>query len=319
MAVKYSNNHDMSDMKAAFNAAMMEIAEEDKRVVYLDSDLVMPNGMVPFQKKFPDRTIDCGIMEQNMNGLAAGVSARGLIPFTHTFACFVGRKTLDQIYLSSGFGELNVKFVGSDPGVDAMYNGASHMALEDMGILMNVPNLTLVEPSDKVMMNKIVHQIKDTYGIHYLRMNRKQAANLYADDMEFEIGKGIVYQDGDDVTIIASGREVYEAIKAAEMLKEEGISARVVDMFTWQPIDEELIIESAKKTGAVVVAENHRMTTGLAAQVALVLGANCPVPFGQIGIGKRYGEVGTLDYLMEVFKIRDVDIAAKVKEVVARK
>lgn len=314
-----AKNAEKVDMRKAYGPTLIELAKKDPRVVALDADLVVPIGMGGFQKEFPDRMIDCGVMEGNMAGVAAGMSARGCIPFVHTFACFQARKCLDQMYLTAGFGDLNVKFVGSDPGVLALYNGASHMALEDMGILMNVPNMTLMEITDTVMCKSIVEQIKDIYGLHYLRLNRKNATTIYDPATKFEIGKGLVLEEGSDVTIIASGIEVEESLAAAEMLRAEGISARVVDMFTWKPIDEELIIESAEKTGAVVVAENHRIATGLGSAVANVLLEKKPVPFGRIGIGNVYGEVGTQDYLMEKFHLTRSDIALKVKEVISKK
>lgn len=307
------------EMRKVYAQTMIEMAKEDERVVALDCDLASPIGMVGFGEELPGRLINCGIMEGNMAGVAAGMSARGCIPFAHTFACFQSRKCLDQLFLSAGFAELNVKMVGSDPGILAMYNGASHMALEDMGILINIPNMTLVEPSDPVMLKALLRQIKDTYGLHYIRMNRKVANTIYDESTVFEIGKGLVLKEGNDITLIASGMMTEETLKAAELLETEGISAKVIDMFTWKPIDEELIIASSKETGAVVTVENHRIATGLGSAVANVLAENIPVPMGRIGIGEKYGEVGVLPYLMERFHLTKEDIIAKVKETIAKK
>lgn len=307
------------EMRKVYAATMAEMAREDKRVVAMDCDLVNPIGMTGFKKEFPRRMIDCGIMEANMTGMAAGASAIGCIPFTHTFACFQARKCLDQIFLSAGFADLNVKMVGSDPGILALYNGASHMALEDMGILMNVPNLTLLEPTDAVMLRALLRQVKETYGLHYIRMNRKDAPTIYDEATEFAIGKGMVLREGTDVTIIASGLMVEQSLLAADALHAEGIEARVVDMFTWRPIDEELILESAAKTGAIVTAENHRLATGLGSAVAHVLTDNAPVPLGRIGIGERYGEVGDLPYLLKCFRLTAQDIADMAKRTISRK
>ncbi len=319
MTAVLTKNPGQLEMRKVYADTMIDMAAKDERVVALDADLMNPIGMMGFKAAYPDRAIDCGIMEQNMNGVAAGMSARGLIPFTHTFSCFQARKTLDQIFLTAGFAELNCKFVGSDPGVLALYNGASHMGIEDKGILLNVPNLTVVEPADGVALESIIRQAKDTYGNFYISMNRKMANTVYDPETKFEIGKGLVLRDGGDVTIISSGIMVEQALKAAETLAAEGIEARVIDMFTWQPLDEELIIESAKKTGAVVVAENHRKSTGLGNAVASVLAENIPTPMGRIGIGRTYGEVGSLDYLMEKFHLTAADIAEKAKETIARK
>ena len=188
--VKLAKQAQSVEMRKVYCQTMMQMAQEDPRVVALDCDLVSPIGMGAFQKQYPERMFDCGIMEGNMAGLAAGMSARGCIPFAHTFACFQSRKCIDQLFLSAGFAELNVKLVGSDPGIMALYNGASHMGLEDMGILQNIPNLTLIEPCDTVQLASVLHQVKDTYGLHYIRMNRKNANTVYEEGTEFQIGKG---------------------------------------------------------------------------------------------------------------------------------
>ena len=307
------------EMRKVYSQTMIEMAKKDERVVALDCDLASTVAMMDFGKELPGQFVNCGIMEGNMAGVAAGMSARGCIPFAHTFACFQSRKCLDQLFLSAGFAELNVKVVGSDPGILALYNGASHMGLEDMGIFMNIPNMILVEPSDAVMLKALLKQIKDTYGLHYIRMNRKVANTIYDEATKFEIGKGLVLKEGKDVTLIASGMMTEETLKAAGLLELEGISAKVIDMFTWKPLDEELIITSAKETGAVVTAENHRIATGLGSAVANVLAENCPVPMGRIGIGETYGEVGVLPYLMQKFHLTKEDIVAKAKETIGKK
>lgn len=306
-------------MRDTYGATMIKMVAEDARVVALDADLVSPIGMTKFQLQFPNRMIDCGIQEANMTGVAAGMSARGLIPFMHTFSSFASRKCVDQLFLSAGFAQLNVKVIGSDPGMLALYNGASHMGLEDMGVLGNIPNITLLEPSDPVMLEALLRKMKDTYGVHYLRMNRKEAFPIYAEGSDFEIGKGLVLEEGKDATIIASGMMVKESIDAAEALKEEGYSVRVVDMFTWKPIDEELVIDCAKTTGAIVTAENHNVSYGLGSAVARVIGETYPVPHLRIGINGTFGEVGDKKYLMERFKLRAEDIAEKVRKAIGMK
>ncbi len=307
------------EMRKVYCETMIEMAAEDSRVVALDCDLVSPIGMTGFQKAYPERMINCGIMEGNMAGVAAGMSARGCIPFAHTFSCFQSRKCVDQLFLSAGFADLNVKLVGSDPGIMALYNGASHMGLEDMGILQNIPNLTLVEPCDAVQLEAVLKEAKETYGLHYIRMNRKNATTIYDKSTEFKIGKGLVLKEGTDVTLIGSGIMVELVLEAAKLLEEEGISATVVDMFTWKPLDEELVVECAKKTGAIVTAENHRIETGLGSAVANVLSETVPVPLGRIGVGNVYGEVGVLPYLLERFEMTPADIVKKAKETIARK
>lgn len=307
------------EMRKVYAGTLAELAREDSRVVALDCDLSSPIAMGSFRKEFPDRMVNCGIQEADMAGIAAGMSARGCIPFAHTFACFQSRKCVDQIFLSAGFAGLNVKYVGSDPGILALYNGASHMALEDMGILANVPKMTLVEPADAVSLAAAVRLAKETYGNFYIRMNRKNAATIYDPETKFEIGKGLQLTDGSDVTIFAAGMMVEEALKASEMLSEKGVSARVVDLFTWKPLDEELVIRCAKETGAVVTAENHRITTGLGSAVANVLAEHCPTPLGRVGAADVYGEVGVQPYLMERFHLRAEDICERALATIARK
>ena len=317
--VKLANKSESIEMRKLYCQTMLQMAEEDARIVALDCDLVSPIGMSDFQKQYPERMFDCGIMEGNMAGVAAGMSARGCIPFAHTFACFQSRKCIDQLFLSAGFAELNVKLVGSDPGIMALYNGASHMGLEDMGILQNIPNMTLVEPCDTVQLAAVLKEVKDTYGLHYIRMNRKNANTIYDESTEFQIGKGLVLREGKDVTLIGSGIMVEQVLEAARLLEQEGIDATVVDMFTWKPLDEDLVIDCAKKTGAIVTAENHRIATGLGSAVANVLSDTIPVPLGRIGVGNVYGEVGVLPYLLERFEMTPADIVKKAKETIARK
>ena len=307
------------ELRKVYCETMMAMAAEDKRVMAVDADLVAPIGMVPFAKAYPDRLVDCGVMEGNMTGVAAGLSLAGFIPFTHTFSCFQSRKTIDQAFLSAGFAETNVKMVGSDPGLLALYNGASHMGLEDMGILRNIPNITLVEPCDAVILKAMLPVIKDTYGLFYIRLNRKNAETVYDPASTFEIGKGNVLREGGDITLIASGLMVPDTLRAADKLAEEGIEAKVVDMWTWQPIDKELIVESAEKTGAIVTVENHRKVSGLGSAVAAVLAENCPAPLGMLGVDQIYGEVGSQDYLQKVFHLTVDDIVAKAKETIKRK
>lgn len=314
MAVLAKKNESV-EMRKIYCQTMMEMAKEDKRVIALDCDLTSPIGMTEFGNTFPDRMINCGIMEANMAGIAAGMSARGCIPFAHTFACFQSRKCIDQIFLSAGFADLNVKYIGSDPGILALYNGASHMGLEDMGILINVPNMTLVEPCDAVMLESVLHQVKDSYGIFYIRMNRKNAKTIYDPSTKFEIGKGLILQEGNDVTLIASGMMVEQTLEAAKLLAAEGVQARIIDMFTWRPLDEELVLNAARETGGVVTIENHRIATGLGSAVTNLLSKKYPVPVGRIGIGDVYGEVGVLPDLLERFFMTPQDIVSEAKAV----
>lgn len=307
-------------MKDTYTHVLTELADQDERVVYLDADLANPCGMLTtYGKAHPDRFIDCGIMEANMIGTATGLSAAGMIPFAHSFSCFIARKGLDSIFLTGGFAQQNVKLIGSDPGVTAEQNGASHAGMEDFGILKNIPGITLVDPCDPAEFEAVLRQSKEQYGMFYIRYNRKAVPQIYDSSSTFELGKGNILKDGTDVTLISSGIMVYEALKAADMLALQGISARVVDLFTWKPLDEDLICRCAGETGAIVTAENHNMLTGLGAGVAHVLARKCPVPIEFIGVDDQYGQVGMLDFQKEVYHLRSEDIVEKALTAVSRK
>lgn len=312
-------NEQRGAMRDVMATTLIEMAKTDERIVVLDADLISASGLKAFQNAFPERTIDCGIQEGNMIGVAAGMSEGGTIPFTHSFACFASRKCIDQAFLSACYAGLPVKMIGSDGGVCASVNGGSHQAMEDMGTFYSINNITLVEPSDGAMMANLLPQIAALDGTVYLRSNRKESAPVYADGSQFQLGKGNVLVDGTDATIIASGIEVAQALEAAKMLKEQGLSVRVVDMFTWRPLDHDLVEQCAKETGCIVTAENHCLATGLGHAVSATVVERCPVPMGFIGINESFGEVGSQGYLMERFELSAKHIANKVVETVKRK
>ncbi|MCI8598963.1 MAG: transketolase family protein [Lachnospiraceae bacterium] len=305
--------------KEIIGDALIDLAREDSRVLVFDADLVNASGLRKFAEKYPDRLIDCGIQEANMVGMAAAASEAGVIPFAHTFAAFAARKCVDQIFLAACYSKLDLKLIGSDPGVTAATNGGSHQGMEDMGILMGLNNITLLEPSDGILFRWMLREVKNTPGVFYIRTNRKEERKLYEGDTTFQLGKGNVLQDGRDVTIIASGIEVYEALDAAKLLEEKGISVRVVDMFCWRPVDKELVIRCAKETGAIVTAENHATSTGLGSAVANVVVNNCPVPMEFIGVTERFGEVGSIAFLQKKFNMDAQSIVKKVEIVIGRK
>lgn len=319
--IRIAEKHEVESgvMRDVYCKTMIEMAQADPRVAVVEADLASPIGIMPFAKEFPDRFFDCGIQENNMVGIAAGMSAAGMVPFAHTFGAFAARRCLDQLFVSACFAQLNMKMVGSDPGITALYNGGTHMALEDMGALMGIPNITLIEPTDSAMLKDILQTVKDTYGIFYIRMNRKNAVHIYEDGSHFEVGKGIVLREGNDLTIVTSGILVAESLKAADMLAEQGISAQVVNMFTWKPLDRELLVQCAEKTGAVLVAENHQIASGLGNCVARVLSEEHPVPMSFIGAKDRFGEVGDMNYLLNTFEMSAECIAVKASELVHKK
>jgi transketolase len=310
---------DTIEMRKAYCDSLIEIAKKDERIVSIDCDLSSSMGTKDFTKMFPERAFNVGIQEANGCGMAAGMSATGLIPFFHSFAVFTSRRVFDQTFISCAYAKLNVKLVGGDAGVSAAFNGGTHMAFEDIGILRCIPDITLVEPSDAVMMKNIIPQIALNYGVDYIRMPRKNVMRIYEEGSEFTIGKAVLLREGTDVSIIASGMTVSIALEAAKQLENEGISARVIDMFTIKPIDKECIIECAEKTGAVVTAENHNIINGLGSAVAEVLAENAPVPLERVGVQDEFGEVGSIDYLFKRFGLTAEAICEKTKRAISRK
>lgn len=310
---------DPQEMRKVFAETMAEMAREDDKVVYFDCDLMNSIGMVPFSKEFPDRTIDCGIMEANMIGVASGMSAVGYKPFVHTFGTFATRRVADQIFVSAAYGKNNIRIVGSDPGVTAALNGGTHMPFEDMGIMRGIPEVTVIEPTDCAMLADILRQTKDLFGVFYIRLSRKKAAKIYADGSTFTIGQGIKLREGDDVAIFCTGICVEESLKASSLLEAEGIQASVVNIFTIKPLDRELIMAEAKRTGAVVTAENHNVINGLGSAVAECLSESCCAPLERVGVRDEFGEVGPVDYLKERFGLTAEHICAAARRAIARK
>ncbi len=319
--VKVLKEHpvDTLDMRAAYCNTLIEEAEKDPRIVAIDCDLCSSMGMKPFAQKYPERHFNVGIAESNGAGIAGGLSATGLIPFFHTFSAFASRRVYDQVFLTCAYAGQNVKIIGGDAGITASYNGGTHMSFEDMGIMRVLPTLTVLEPTDAVMMKSITRQLVNYPGVVYLRTPRKATVKIYEEGSEFEIGKAVTVRDGSDVTIFTLGLCVSESLKAAEILEKEGISARVVDMFTIKPIDAACVIECAKQTGAVVTAENHNIIGGLGSAVAEVLVENVPVPMERVGVKDEFGEVGEVEYLIERFGLTAPHIVEAAKKAVARK
>lgn len=307
------------DMRTAYCEVMMELAGQDRNIIALDADLMGAMGMKPFAKAFPEQTVDCGIQEANMIGVACGLSAVGKIPFAHTFGPFATRRACDQVFMSGVYAKSNVKIIGSDPGITAQLNGGTHMPFEDMGIMRGMPTMTVLEPVDIAMLKWTIREIAGRYGMFYVRLVRKSCIKVFENMDGAEFGKAIQVRDGRDATIIASGYCLAEAIKAAELLEKEGISARVLNMYCWKPLDKEAVLKAAAETGAVVTAENHNVINGLGSAVAETIVKENPVPMEMVGVQDEFGEVGSQDYLSERFKLNAPYIVEKVKKAVSRK
>lgn len=311
----------IKELRATYAETLTQVAAENPKVVDLEADLMGAGGLGVFKTAHPDRLFDVGIAEQSMITMAAGLSVAGLIPFAHTFGPFATRRPCDQIYISCAYAGTNVKICGSDPGVTGTLNGGTHQAMEDIALLRPIPNITILEPCDHAQMSWTVRTAAKTQGLFYIRMFRKVCDQIYAEGSEFQLGKGIVVRDGSDVTIFTCGAVMMQqSLSAAELLASEGVSARVVDLFSIKPLDRELVTRCARETGAVVVAENHFTIGGLSSAVSEVLAeSGIGVAYGNIGVRDQFGEVGQLDYLLERFEMTDHHIAAKVRETLKKR
>ncbi|MCL2479460.1 MAG: transketolase family protein, partial [Treponema sp.] len=290
------------EMRAVYCDTLLRLAAEDKRIMVIEADLMKASGTMPFKTAYPDRGIDVGVAEANMIGVASGLSAGGKIPFAATFGCFAARRLYDQFFISANYARLNVKLTGTDPGVTAAYNGGTHMPFEDIGLMRQIPGLSILEPSDPVSLEKLVEACAAHYGCTYMRLHRKPAPAIYGSSEKFSLGKGKVLRDGIDVTIIALGVVmVNEALKAAKKLEDLGISAAVIDILSVKPLDKDLVLSYAAKTGKIVTAENHRIAGGLGGAIAEFCSMTRPTPIAMVGVNDEFGEVGTQEWLMERF------------------
>ena len=307
------------EMRAAFFGKLSEMMEQDGRICVLDADLGKANGTMKLRTKFPERAFDCGIAEQNMASVAAGMASYGFIPFITTFTPFATRRICDQIAVSIAYARQNVKIVGTDPGISAQLNGGTHMSLEDIGVLRSIPTMVIFEPVDEIQAAKALPQIVAHDGPVYIRLFRKEAPVIFPENYEFDLFKADKLTDGADVTIFASGIMLKKSLDAAEMLKAKSIGAEVVNVHTIKPLDAETVLKSLKKTKCAVVAENHNIIGGLFSAVCEVAAQNLPVPIIPVGTKDVFGEVGKLPYLFERFGMTEADIAAAAEKAIAAK
>ena len=301
----------------SYGAALVELAKDHPDVVVLDADLAAATKTGVFKKAYPDRHFDCGIAESNMMATAAGMAAMGLVPLSSRFAMFAAGRAFEQVRNSIGYPHLNVKIGATHGGISVGEDGASHQCCEDFALMRSIPGMTVLCPADDVEAKAAVKAAYEHEGPVYLRFGRL-ALPVFHDEatFKFEIGKGEQLTEGSDVAIIATGLEVNEALIAAEQLKNEGIQARVINLCTIKPLDEELVVKAAKECGAVVTCEEHSILGGLGEAVAAVLGEQCPVPMRRVGVKDVFGHSGPAWELLEQFGLRSDAIIAAVKELV---
>ena len=305
----------------AYGEALAELGEKYPQLVVLDADLSGATMSKFFAAKFPDRFFDCGIAEANMTGIAAGLSTCGLKPFTNTFAIFAAGRAYEQVRNSIAYPGLNVTVVGSHGGVSVGEDGATHQCVEDFSLMRTIPGMLVCCPCDGNEMRLAVEALINYKGPAYLRLERP-STEIVTDSIEgykFELGKGATMKDGSDVTIIANGIMVPVALKAADLLKEEGVSARVIDMHTIKPLDEELVLKAAKETGCIVTSEEHSVIGGLGAAVCEFLSGVCPVPVIRHGVNDQFGRSGTANAVLEYFGLTPEVLAEKAKAAIALK
>ncbi len=311
---------EQKEMRSVYCDTLIELAEKDERIIVVEADLMRATGTMKFKEAFPDRAVDVGVAEANLVGVASGLSAAGKIPFAATFGCFASRRAFDQFFISANYAKLNVKLVGTDPGISAAFNGGTHMPFEDVGLMRMIPDLTIFEPSDPVSLKVLLQESAALNGCTYMRLHRKAVQPLYEEGTTFTLGKGKVLQDGKDVTIMAMGAIlVPQALKAASLLQDAGISAAVIDMHTVKPLDEELVLAYAKKTGCIVTAENHQTAGGLGSAVATYLSLVHPTRIAMVGIQDQFGQVGTQAWLQQHYKLTAEEIALQATRLVNEK
>jgi len=299
--------------------ALLELGEKDPRVVVLDADLAKSTLTSLFKEKYPKRFFDMGIAEQNLINTAGGLSLTGLIPFVSTYGVFVSGRAWEQIRTSICYGELNVKFGGAHGGLSVGPDGATHQALEEITIMRVLPNMTVIVPSDYYETKKAILAAAKINGPVYVRFGREKVPVVTSADAFFEVGKANIMKEGKDVTIVACGAMVAEALDAAEMLEKEGVNAEVVNLHTIKPIDKDALINSVKKTGCIVTAEEHQMAGGMGSAVFEVLTQNYAVPGEMVGINDTFGESGQPRELMVKYGITSKEILEKCRKAITRK
>lgn len=299
----------------SYGNALVELGKEYENLLVLDADLAAATKTGTFKKVFPERHIDCGIAEANMTGIAAGLSTCGYVPFISTFAMFAAGRSFEQVRNAIGYPKLNVKIGATHAGISVGEDGASHQCNEDIALMRTIPGMVVINPSDDVEARAAVKAAYQHEGPVYLRFGRLAVPVINEESTyQFELGKGVQLKDGTDCTIIATGLCVSESLEAAKMLKEQGIDAQVINIHTIKPLDEEIVIAAAKKTGRIFTVEEHSIIGGLGAAVAEVLGDKCPTRITRIGMNDVFGESGSAKELLHKYELDAEGIAKRIQK-----
>jgi len=305
--------------REAFGHALVELGRKDKNVVALDADLSKSTYTHFFAKEFPGRFIECGIAEANMIAVGAGLASSGKIPFAASFSCFAINKGFEQLRVCVAYPNVNLKVVGTHSGISIGEDGPSQMSIEDLGLACSLPNFVVLSPADEISMRVLVHAAAAHVGPVFIRAGRPKTPIVHSADATFTIGGSAQLIDGHDLTIIATGLLVSEALRAQESLDNEGISARVIDMYSIKPLDRAAIVRAARETRAIVVAEEHLVASGLGVRVAQVVAETTPVAMEFVGIQDTYAESGTPEELVKKYGLVASNVVAAAKRVIARK
>ena len=302
------------EMRKIFCDTLIDLAKADERICIVNSDSRQISGTRDFEQAYPDRAFNVGIAEANMVGVAAGLAVSGKRPFVHAFGPFMTRRVLDQLTISLAYSKLNAVLVGLSPGIVAEINGGTHQSYDNIAAVRGIANTTIVEPFDGMQLRQMIPALLDLDGPVYLRYDRAVAPCFYGDDYRYQLGRADILRKGSDVTLISSGIMLTQCLEAAQILKENGIEARVLNMHTIKPIDQEAIIQAARETRGIITVENHNIIGGLGSAVAEVLAENYPAPMRRIGIRDRFGEVGNRAYLRQCLGIDTGDIVKAAME-----
>jgi transketolase len=305
--------------REAFGHTLVQLARENPNIVVLDADLASSTRVVYFAEEFPERFFQMGVAEQNMVGVAAGMALMGKIPFVSTFGVFASRRVCDQVAISVAHCQLNVKLVGAYSGIVSGNNGATHQAVEDVGIMRAIPHMVVVDPADDVEMEQVVRAIVAYDGPVYLRVTRDVWPRVSPEGYNFALGKAVLVREGKDVTLIGSGMMTSQCVEAAHLLSQSGTEARVLNMATLKPVDVEAIVKAAEETGGIVTAENHNVYGGLGSAVAEVLVEHAPAPMVRVGIRDCYGECGGNMDLLCKYEMSPQHIAEAARSVLQRR
>ncbi len=305
--------------RVSYGEALVELGKVRNDFLVMDADLAAATQTGRFKKAFPDRFYDCGIAEQNMMGIAAGIASTGKKIFVSSFAMFAAGRAFEQVRNSIGYPHLNVIIGATHAGISVGEDGATHQCCEDIALMRTIPGMTIISPADDTEAKQAVYAALNIDGPVYMRFGRLAVPVIFGDDYKFEVGKGVQLKDGNDVTVIATGLMVNEALQAHEILKEQGINARIINMATIKPIDKDIILKAAKETGAIVTAEEHSVVGGLGSAVSEVVCENYPVPVVKLGVYDVFGHSGPAPKLLDEFGLRAVNIADKVKQAIALK